>query len=129
MSKQTMSIIDNATIIEGTVKTTETLEIIGSIKGTIIARNVNTKMAAMFEGDILVYDLLVCESGVIKGNIIANKLKIMKNGRIEGKIRYTQLAVEDGAIIDGDIKKISKEEMDNHIAKITANSQEALQQE
>ena len=127
MSKQTISIIDNATTIEGVIKTTETLELMGCVKGTIVSRNVNTKMSAFFEGDMLVYDLLVCESGIIKGNVIANKLKIMKNGKIEGQIRYTQLSVEDGAVIDGDIKKISKEEMDVHIAKLTAVPQEEVQ--
>ncbi|MFW6022843.1 MAG: bactofilin family protein [Halanaerobiaceae bacterium] len=95
------TIIGTGTVIDGDVKTSETLRVEGKVKGTIKAGG----------------DLFIGESGqihaeiearniIIAGNVIGNikaehKIEILPSGKLDGDIQTKSVKIEEGATFTG----------------------------
>lgn len=104
------TIIGKNTIIEGTIKTEETIRIDGSLKGDIICNgNLFIGESAEILGNIKAKNITI--AGKVEGNVNSQgQLIITNSGRLKGDIEVTNLSIEDGAFFEGTCKMISKEQ-------------------
>lgn len=94
------------TVLKGTLKFRESVEISGRLEGKIIAEGfLYVSDGAEIRADIRARDIIV--AGTVHGNIEAtSRLEILATGRIYGNVRTAQFRVADGVIFEGKCEMI-----------------------
>lgn len=94
------------TVLKGTLRFRESVEISGKLEGKIIAEGfLFVREGAEIRADIRARDIIV--AGTVHGNIEAtHRLEILETGRIYGNVRTAQFRVADGVIFEGKCEMI-----------------------
>ncbi|MFW5683570.1 MAG: bactofilin family protein [Spirochaetota bacterium] len=94
------------TILRGTLRFRESVEISGRLEGKIIAEGfLYVRDGAEIEADIRARDIIV--AGTVHGNIEAtHRLEILETGKIYGNVRTAQFRVADGVVFEGKCEMI-----------------------
>ena len=89
------------TVLKGTLRFTQSVEISGTLEGKIIADGfLYVKEGAEIAADIRARDIIV--GGTVHGNIEATgRLEILSSGKIYGNVRTARFRVADGVIFEG----------------------------
>ena len=98
--------LGNDTVLKGTLRFRESVEISGKLEGKIIAEGfLFVRDGAEIRADIRARDIIV--AGTVHGNIEAtHRLEIVETGRIFGNVRTAQFRVSDGVIFEGKCEMI-----------------------
>lgn len=104
------TIIGKNTIIEGTIKTEETIRIDGSLKGDIVCSgNLFIGESAELFGNIKAKNVTI--AGRVEGNVNSQgQLILTSSGKLKGDIEVVNLSIEDGAFFEGSCKMTTKEQ-------------------
>ena len=94
------------TVLKGTLRFRESVEISGKLEGKIIAEGyLFVRDGAEIRADIRAQDIIV--AGTVHGNIEAlHRLEILETGRIYGNVRTAQFRVADRVIFEGKCEMI-----------------------
>jgi cytoskeletal protein CcmA (bactofilin family) len=94
------------TVLRGTLRFRESVEISGRLEGKIIAEGfLFIREGAEIEADIRARDIII--AGTVHGNIEAtHRLEILETGRIYGNVRTAQFRVADGVVFEGKCEMI-----------------------
>ena len=94
------------TVLRGTLRFRESVEISGRLEGKIIAEGfLFVRDGAEIRADIKARDIIV--AGTVHGNIEAtHRLEILETGRIYGNVRTARFRVADGVIFEGKCEMI-----------------------
>lgn len=94
------------TVLKGTLRFNESVEISGKLEGKIIAEGfLFVRDGAEIRADIRAQDIIV--AGTVHGNIEAtHRLEILETGRIYGNVRTAQFRVADGVVFEGKCEMI-----------------------
>ncbi len=89
------------TVLRGTLRFRESVEISGRLEGKIIAEGyLLIRDGAEIRADIKARDIIV--AGTVHGNIEAtHRLEILETGRIFGNVRTARFRVADGVVFEG----------------------------
>jgi cytoskeletal protein CcmA (bactofilin family) len=97
------SIIAKNSKINGTLHSSGTIEIEGSVYGDINTKTLIIRQSGFFQGKIIAEDVYI--QGKFEGNITVGKISISQTANINGEISYQTMSVQDGACIDAIFKK------------------------
>ncbi len=106
------TLIGENTVVEGLVKFTGGLHVVGTLKGGAESHDKDSLLIvnedALVVGDITVNHLIV--NGQIDGNVfVEGKVELFDKARINGDVHYTLLELPVGAEVNG---KLVKKEVD-----------------
>jgi len=89
------------TVLKGTLRFTESVEISGTLEGKIIAEGfLLIRDGATITADIKAREIIV--GGQVNGNIEAtDRLEILSTGKIYGNVRTARFRVADGVVFEG----------------------------
>jgi cytoskeletal protein CcmA (bactofilin family) len=103
--RRTAAWIGKALRIEGRIVSTETLNIDGSVEGTIEVgdHNLNIGPGAAVKADLIAKTVTI--SGAVTGNVMASeKVNLQPTGSVDGDITTPRLVMADGAVIKGRVE-------------------------
>ena len=103
--RRTAAWIGKALRIEGKIVSTETLNIDGSVEGTIEVgdHNLNIGPGAAVKADLIAKTVTI--SGAVTGNVMASeKVNLQPTGSVDGDITTPRLVMADGAVIKGHVE-------------------------
>ena len=104
------SIISETVIIEGTINSSELLEVAGLIKGPVNAKALIIKETGSIIGSIEAELLII--NGFFHGKASATEITIGATGTIKGDIEFgNNFKTENGAEIEAQIKKTNNSEL------------------
>ena len=104
---QTFSIIDKELSIEGTVQTTGTILIKGSVKGTLVGGTVTISEEGVVYADTKVGSITI--GGKFEGTIEASEeLVVLSTGTCSGKAVCKDLVVKSGGILNAEVNCVIK---------------------
>lgn len=109
MAKKTgqLSIVDEETVIEGTVSFEGTLVVRGTVKGFLTGFEVVISREGKVLADTRVVHLTV--NGVFDGNLWASgELNVLADGKCYGRVTCNNLVVEAGGFLNADVTYGSK---------------------
>ena len=95
---ETCSQLDGDGIFEGKYKTSGTVLLKNTFKGTLISEQAIIDEGGVFDGDLECSELII--SGDVNGKIRSKSIIIMESGKLSGDVSYKQLAVFEGGIIN-----------------------------
>ena len=99
----TPSVIAKHSTINGSLNSSGTIEIEGSVYGDINTKTLIIRQSGFFQGKIIAEDIYI--QGKFEGNITVGKISISQTANINGEISYQTISVQDGACIDAVFKK------------------------
>ena len=97
------SVIAKHSTINGSLNSSGTIEIEGSVYGDINTKTLIIRQSGFFQGKIIAEDIYI--QGKFEGNITVGKISISQTANINGEISYQTMSVQDGACIDAVFKK------------------------
>jgi cytoskeletal protein CcmA (bactofilin family) len=103
--RRTAAWIGKALRIEGRIISMETLNIDGSVDGTIEVgdHNLNIGPGAAVKADLIAKTVTI--SGAVTGNVMASeKVNLQPTGSVDGDITTPRLVMADGAVIKGRVE-------------------------
>jgi cytoskeletal protein CcmA (bactofilin family) len=103
--RRTAAWIGKALRIEGRIVSAETLNIDGSVEGTIEVgdHNLNIGPGAAVKADLIAKTVSI--SGAVTGNVMASeKVNLQPTGSVDGDITTPRLVMADGATIKGRVE-------------------------
>jgi cytoskeletal protein CcmA (bactofilin family) len=103
--RRTAAWIGKALRIEGRIVSAETLNIDGSVEGTIEVgdHNLNIGPGAAVKADLMAKTVSI--SGAVTGNVTASeKVNLQPTGSVDGDITTPRLVMADGAVIKGRVE-------------------------
>ena len=103
--RRTAAWIGKALRIEGRIVSTETLNIDGSVEGTIEVgdHNLNIGPGAAVKADLIAKTVTI--SGAVTGNVMASeKVNLQPTGSVDGDITTPRLVMAEGAVIKGRVE-------------------------
>ncbi|MEH6455427.1 MAG: polymer-forming cytoskeletal protein [Cocleimonas sp.] len=106
------TLIGEGTEVEGIVKFTGGLHVVGTINGGAVSKNEDSLLIvsenALVKGDVVVKHLIV--NGQIDGEIyVDGKVELFDKARINGDIHYKILELPVGAEVNGKLIRIDEE--------------------
>lgn len=106
-SNGSSNILGEGTEIEGNIKSTGSMQIHGSVKGTIVSEGkLTVSNSGNIEGDIFCKDVEL--AGKVTGNVKARgKVTVKPKALIKGDVRYYDLEIEPGAHIACTISRMN----------------------
>jgi cytoskeletal protein CcmA (bactofilin family) len=97
-------IVGEGVVIEGTIITTGSIEIRGTVKGEVSALDILVRKSGVVGGSIVTTDITV--EGLVKDKLkVAGHLEIMSSGTVSGTIEYSSIQIEKGANINGNLSR------------------------
>ena len=104
------TLIGNGTIIEGSIKSQESICVEGTIRGGKIVTEGNVMVSEKARVDADIYAHTVVLSGEVNGNIIArSRLEITTKGKLRGDIRTGSLVIAEGVLFEGKCQMMTDE--------------------
>jgi cytoskeletal protein CcmA (bactofilin family) len=103
--------------VEGTIRATKTIRILGTVKGKLEAPNIIIEEGAQVTADISADDVVV--AGEYSGNLVCRqRLEVRPSGRLSGRLETLKLMLHEGAQVDGEMHMI-KPPVDEGIARVS----------
>lgn len=94
--------------ITGSVYSSGTLYVYGSVTGEVIANKIHVGVTGVVNGDVKAYDADISgdiNNGIqVKGNLI-----IRSTAKVLGAISYQSIEIESGGLVNGSLDQISAE--------------------
>lgn len=104
------TLIGSGTIIEGSIKSQESICVEGTVRGGKIVTEGNVIVSEKARVDADVFAHTVMLSGEVNGNIIArSRLEITTKGKLRGDIRTGSLVIAEGVQFDGKCQMMTDE--------------------
>ncbi len=96
-----LNFIGKGTHIDGNIKTSSSIRIDGSIKGTLICKNtVTIGENGAIEGDVEAINAIV--GGRVQGRVIVSeKLVLEAKSSLAGELKAKKLIIDEGAVFEG----------------------------
>ena len=117
-SSTELNFLGGGTIVEGTIKTDNSVRVDGKLKGKLICKNTLTVgLNGEIDGEVQAKNAII--GGKIKGKVsIAEKLVLESKSVLIGELKASKLIIDEGAVFDGtsdmgnkdDVKKPSTSE-------------------
>lgn len=106
MRAQIQTLIGGNAIVEGVIRFTGGLHIVGQVNGTIESEDVDSLLivneGALVKGDVKVSHLIV--NGQIDGDVYVNgKVELFDHACINGDVHYNLLELPVGAEVNGNL--------------------------
>ena len=91
--------------VDGTIRATKTIRVLGSVKGKLEAPNVIIEEGAKVTADINADEVVV--AGEYSGNMVCRqRLEVRPSGCLSGRIETLKLMLHEGAQMDGEMHMI-----------------------
>lgn len=91
--------------VDGTIRATKTIRVLGTVKGKLEAPSVIIEEGAKVTADVTADDVIV--SGEYSGNMVCRqRLEVRPSGRLSGRLETLKLMLHEGAQVDGEIHMI-----------------------
>ena len=104
------TLIGSGTIIEGTIKSQESICIEGTVRGGKVVTEGNVMVSEKAQVDAEIYADTVVLSGEVNGNVNArSKLEITTKGKLRGDIRTGSLVIAEGVLFEGKCQMMADE--------------------
>lgn len=104
------TLIGSGTIIEGSIKSQESICVEGTVRGGKIVTEGNVIVSEKARIDADVFADTVMLSGEVNGNIVArSRLEITTKGKLRGDIRTGSLVIAEGVQFDGKCQMMTDE--------------------
>jgi cytoskeletal protein CcmA (bactofilin family) len=104
------TLIGSGTIIEGSIKSQESICVEGTVRGGKIVTEGNVMVSEKSRVDADIYAHTVVLSGEVNGNIIArSRLEITTKGKLRGDIRTGSLVIAEGVLFEGKCQMMTDE--------------------
>lgn len=114
-SSTELNFLGGGTVVEGTIKATNSVRVDGRVKGKLICKNTLTiGVNGEIEGDVEAKNAIV--GGKIKGKIkVAEKLVLEAKSVLIGDLKASKLLIDEGAVFEGtsDMGKKEPAEMES----------------
>ena len=106
MSKKIVasSLVSDAVVIEGAIKSASELYVDGVVKGPLEAKILIVGVNGRITTPGISAEKVVVH-GFIEGNINADSVYLGATARINGNISHRDISIETGAFINGDLKQ------------------------
>ena len=102
IKSEDITIISEASILEGKLEVPGNVLIQGSFKGSIISRSLEIFKDAKVIGNIEAEDVTI--AGYFEGELACSGLlTIVESGTVKGSLAYVALSVERGGLLDAEI--------------------------
>ena len=102
------AIISADTVFDGEIRNCATLEVYGTVKGTITAEAITIHQGGHLHGTIQANDIDTL--GELQGDVtIKNLFQLRSSGQATGNIRYGRITVEDGAQLSAEVRNVPPE--------------------
>ena len=99
------AIIGPDLFVEGEVRSSRSVLVLGLIDGTISAAHVMVRKGGRVHGTLIADSAEI--EGEVQGNILVRKLmRIGSTGSVRGDIRYGSIAIEEGAELSADLRNV-----------------------
>lgn len=100
-SSTELNFLGGGTVVEGTIKTDNSVRIDGKLKGKLICKNTLTVgLNGEIDGEVQAKNAII--GGKIKGKIsIAEKLVLESKSVLIGELKASKLIIDEGAVFDG----------------------------
>jgi cytoskeletal protein CcmA (bactofilin family) len=99
------TVLSANTQFKGSIVTTDSVEIRGSIEGDIRASSITVCAGARIRGD-LVADVILIQ-GAVEGGIKAQDVRLQSGASVVGEIVHGSLGIDTTAIFEGTIKRLA----------------------
>ena len=94
--------------IEGTIRASEAIRVLGSVEGRIEAAMLVVEEGARIQAEIVVDEAVV--AGEIIGTVTCRqRLEVRPTGRITGQVETVRLMLHEGAAVDGEMRMLRTE--------------------
>ena len=91
--------------VDGTIRATKTIRVLGTVKGKLEAPSVIIEEGAKVTADVTADDVVV--AGEYSGNMVCRqRLEVRPSGRISGRLETLKLMLHEGAQVDGEVHMI-----------------------
>ena len=110
-SSTELNFLGGGTVVEGTIKTDNSVRVDGKLKGKLICKNTLTVgINGEIEGEVQAKNAIV--GGKIKGKVsIVEKLVLESKSILIGELKASKLIIDEGAVFDGTSDMGSKDEV------------------
>ncbi len=100
-SSTELNFIGGGTVVEGTVRTDNSVRVDGKLKGKLICKNTLTVgLNGEIDGEVQAKNAIV--GGKIKGKVsIVEKLVLESKSVLIGELKASKLIIDEGAVFDG----------------------------
>jgi cytoskeletal protein CcmA (bactofilin family) len=100
-SSTELNFLGGGTVVEGTIRTDNSVRIDGKLKGKLICKNTLTVgLNGEIEGEVQAKNAIV--GGKIKGKIsITEKLVLESKSVLIGELKASKLIIDEGSVFDG----------------------------
>jgi cytoskeletal protein CcmA (bactofilin family) len=100
-SSTELNFLGSGTVIDGTIRATNSVRIDGKVKGKLICKNTLTVgVNGVIEGEVEAKNAIV--GGNIKGKIkVAEKLVLEAKSTLIGDLKASKLLIDEGAVFEG----------------------------
>ena len=100
MTEHALSLIAEATALEGNLRVTGSLRVDGDVEGDLSAtRRIQVGKSGRVCGSIVAPDVEV--AGQVDGAVRGDRVRVAAGARVSGDIRAERLEIETGARLDG----------------------------
>jgi cytoskeletal protein CcmA (bactofilin family) len=109
-SSTELNFLGGGTVVEGTIKTDNSVRVDGKLKGKLICKNTLTVgLNGEIDGEVQAKNAIV--GGKIKGKVsIVEKLVLESKSVLIGELKASKLIIDEGAVFDGTADMGSKDE-------------------
>jgi len=105
-ARPTTTVISASTQMTGSITTTDSVEIRGSIEGDVRASSITVCQGAKVKGD-LTADVITVQ-GQAEGRLQAQDVRLAAGANVSGEIMHGSLGIDTAAEFEGSIKRINK---------------------
>ena len=100
-SSTELNFLGGGTVVEGTIRTDNSVRVDGKLKGKLICKNTLTVgINGEIDGEVQAKNAIV--GGKIKGKVsIAEKLVLESKSVLIGELKASKLIIDEGAVFDG----------------------------
>ncbi len=106
VARSNSTLISASTEMKGSITTSDSVEIRGSIEGDVNAATITVYQGAKVKGDLTADVITVL--GYAEGRIQAQDVRLQAGASVTGEIVHGSLGIDTAAEFEGTIKRISK---------------------
>jgi len=101
-------IIGQGVVVTGSIKAAGTVQVDGTIDGTLEADELLVGPIGQINGTVTTR-LAEVRGQVTQSLYVSERLTVMSTGRVEGRLSYKSIAVEHGGVVEGAVVFLSDE--------------------
>lgn len=97
------STLDTDLIVDGQIRSTGPVDVLGRVTGTITAPDVSVAQTGVVDGSILALGASI--TGAVTGTIEARSAQFAASAQVRADVLHETIAIEAGARIEGQLKR------------------------